>query len=96
MRFSGQFSLDEYELGVLTEIKGFDFYYYNLIRSGRTEETDLHIHMMQLGLPKVIAGFLPSVPAFKHLEVSQLDSIREAHLTRSIAFQLRFMVHKSY
>ena len=48
MRFSRQFSLDEYELGVLTAIKEFDFYYYNLIRSGRTEETDLHIHMMRL------------------------------------------------
>ena len=68
--FSAQFSLDNYGLGMLTAIKEFDYYYYNFIRNERTEETELHMHLMQLGLPKVIAGILSSIPSFEYPEVT--------------------------
>jgi hypothetical protein len=53
-------------LGMLTAIKEFDYYYYNYIRHEQTEETDIHVHLMQLGLPKLITGVLSAVPAFEY------------------------------
>tara|TARA_E500000318_G_scaffold109198_1_gene121650 strand:- start:126 stop:1841 length:1716 start_codon:yes stop_codon:yes gene_type:complete len=68
--FSDQVALDKYGLGMLTAIKEFDYYYYNFIRNERTEDTDLHMHLMQLGLPKLIAGILSSIPSFQYPEVT--------------------------
>lgn len=53
-------------LRMVTAIKEFDYYYYNYIRHEQTEETDVHMHLMQLGLPKLIAGVLSAVPTFKY------------------------------
>ena len=53
-------------LGMLTAIKEFDYYYYNYIRHEQTEETDVHMHLMQLGIPKLIAGVLSAVPTFEY------------------------------
>lgn len=53
-------------LGMLTAIKEFDYYYYNYIRHEQTEETDVHMHLLQLGLPKLISGVLSAVPAFEY------------------------------
>jgi hypothetical protein len=55
---------DEIGLRLLTAIKEFDWYYYNYIRSEPTEDADVHMHLLQLGLPKVIAGVLHGVPKF--------------------------------
>lgn len=55
---------DEIGLRLLTAIKEFDWYYYNYIRSEATEDLDVHMHLLQLGLPKVIAGILHGVPKF--------------------------------
>jgi hypothetical protein len=65
-RLIERLTLDDVGLGLLTAIKEFDFYYYNFIRNERTEETDLHMHLMQLGLPRLIAGVLTAVPVFRY------------------------------
>lgn len=55
---------DNAGIGMLTAIKEFDYYYYNYIRKEQTEETDVHMHLLQLGLPKLIAAVLSAVPSF--------------------------------
>lgn len=59
-----QLEHDSAGIGLLTAIKEFDYYYYNYIRNEETEETALHMHVLQLGLPKLIAGVLSAVPSF--------------------------------
>ena len=58
--------LDETGAGLITAIKEFDHYYYNLVRHERSEETDHHFHIMQLGLPRLIAGILVTIPRFRY------------------------------
>ena len=58
--------LDETGAGLITAIKEFDHYYYNLVRHERSEETDHHFHIMQLGLPRLIAGILVKIPRFRY------------------------------
>ena len=57
--------LDEMGVGLITAIKEFDHYYYNLVRHERLEEADHHFHLMQLGLPRLIAGVLETIPRFR-------------------------------
>jgi len=65
-RAFGQLSLDTVGLGFITAIKEFDYYYYNFLRNERTEDTDLHMHILQLGLPRLVAGVLAAIPEFQH------------------------------
>ena len=58
--------LDETGAGLITAIKEFDHYYHNLVRHDRSEETERHFHIMQLGLPRLIAGILASIPRFRY------------------------------
>ena len=58
--------LDEMGVGLITAIKEFDHYYHNLVRHERLEEADHHFHLMQLGLPRLIAGVLETIPRFRY------------------------------
>ena len=58
--------LDEAGVGLITAIKEFDHCYYNLVRHERSEETDHIFHIMQLGLPRLIAGILVAIPRFRY------------------------------
>lgn len=64
--FVRQSGLDEIGLGLLTAIKEFDFYYYNLVRNDADDESAHHFHIMQLGLPRLISAVLKSVARFKY------------------------------
>ncbi|TGR23328.1 MULTISPECIES: hypothetical protein [unclassified Mesorhizobium] len=55
---------DNAGIGMLTAIKEFDYYYYNYSRKEQTEATDVHMHLLQMGLPKVITAVLSAVPCF--------------------------------
>lgn len=46
--FLDQLKDDELGLRMLTAIKEFDWYYYNYIRHEHTEDTDAHMHVLQL------------------------------------------------
>ena len=59
-----QIERDDAGIGMLTVIKEFDYYYYNYVRNEQTEETDVHMHLLQLGLPKLITAVLSAVPTF--------------------------------
>ncbi len=65
-RLSRMVSEDELGVGFLTAIKEFDFYRYNYIRHRSTEETDLHFHLLQLGMPRLITAILSRVPQFPY------------------------------
>ena len=58
--------LDEAGAGMITAIKEFDHCYYNLVRHERSEETDHIFHIMQLGLPRLVAGILVAIPRFRY------------------------------
>lgn len=58
--------LDEAGEGLITAIKEFDNYYYNLVRHERSEEADHCFHIMQLGLPRLIVGIFAEIPRFKY------------------------------
>jgi hypothetical protein len=61
-----QCSIDHIGLGLLTAIKEFGYYYYNLVRHEADDETAHHFQIMRLGLPRVISAVLGSIPCFKH------------------------------
>ena len=65
-KFITKIQLDKTGAGLITAIKEFDHYYYNLVRHERSEETDHHFHIMQLGLPRLIAGTLETIPRFRY------------------------------
>ncbi len=65
-----QIERDNAGLGMMTAIKEYDYYYYNYVRNDQTEETDLHMHMLQLGLPKLISAVLSAVPSFNYPTVT--------------------------
>ena len=65
-KFIAKMQLDEAGAGLITAIKEFDHYYYNLVRHERSEEIDQHFHIMQLGLPRLIAGILVAIPRFRY------------------------------
>lgn len=52
-------------LGLLTALKEFDFYFYNLVRGEHSETTQEHFYFMRLGLPRMIERLLESVPRFR-------------------------------
>jgi hypothetical protein len=60
--FLTELKLDEGGLGMLTAIKEFDFYLWNYHRHERTDDTEQHVFMLRLGLPKLIAGILGQIP----------------------------------
>ena len=60
----------EIGLGLLTAIKEFDFFYHNLVRNDRDDEAEDKFQLMQLGLPRLIAAVLGSVPRFRHPTVT--------------------------
>ena len=58
--------LDEAGAGLITAIKEFDHCYYNLVRHERSQEIDHIFHIMQLGLPRLIAGILVAILRFRY------------------------------
>ena len=66
VKLVAKIQLDKTGAGLITAIKEFDHYYYNLVRRERSEETDHHFHIMQLGLPRLIAGTLETIPRFRY------------------------------
>lgn len=65
-KFIAEMQLDDIGVGLITAIKEFDHYYYNLVRHERSDETGHHFHIMQLGLPRLIAGILSTIPQFRY------------------------------
>lgn len=65
-KFIATMRLDRAGAGLITAIKEFDHCYYNLVRHERSEETDHIFHIMQLGLPRLIAGILLAIPRFTY------------------------------
>lgn len=65
-RIDQDVGLDHVGVLLLTAIKEFDFYYYNYVRNEQSDETDQHMYLIQLGLPKLISRILSAVPAFKY------------------------------
>jgi hypothetical protein len=61
-----EIAADNFGAGLLTALKEFDFYHYNLVRSGQSDETSLHFHMLQFGLPRLIAEIFSRIPAFRY------------------------------
>jgi hypothetical protein len=61
---------DNAGLGMLTAIKEFDFYCYNYVRNEQTEDTDIHVHLLQLGLPKLVTAVLSAHASFIHPTVT--------------------------
>ena len=56
---------DSLGLGMLTAIKEFDFYFYNLVRNAESETTQEHFYLMRLGLPRMLEKLLSNVPRFR-------------------------------
>ena len=51
---------------LITAIKEFDHYYYNLLGRDQSQQTGHPFHIMQLGLPRLIVGTLGAIPRFKY------------------------------
>ena len=65
-KFIAEMQLDDIGVGLITAIKEFDHYYYHLVRHERSDGTDHHFHIMQLGLPRLIVGILVTIPRFRY------------------------------
>ncbi|RXT18743.1 hypothetical protein B5P46_28015 [Rhizobium leguminosarum] len=57
---------DQVGLGLITALKEFDYYHYNLVRNERADDADLHFNVLRLGLPRTIKEILSRVPFFKY------------------------------
>ena len=67
-RFKVSFEHDQDGLLILTAVREMDCLYYNLIRSERTEDSELQkqMHLMRLALPRIVTDALSAIPAFRH------------------------------
>jgi len=61
---------DRLGIGLLTALKEFDYYHYNVTRQENTDTTDLHFHVLRLGLPRTVSEVLSRVPAFAYPEAT--------------------------
>jgi len=65
-RFSETLKRDSLGVGFLTAIKELISITTTISANERTSETDLHFHLLQLGIPRVVAGILASVQKFTY------------------------------
>lgn len=61
-----QGSDDQLGVGLLTAIKEFDYYHYNLVRHAPDDEAAHHFQLLRLGLPRLVASVLRAVPKFRY------------------------------
>lgn len=64
--FAKSLALDEAGVGLITAIKEFDYYYYNMVRHNPADETEDHFQIIRLGLPRLIAGVFAAIPRFRY------------------------------
>lgn len=68
--FAEKLKLDNTGVGLITAIKEFDCYYFNLVRHERSDDSEHQFQIMRLGLPRLIAGVLSGVPQFRYTTVT--------------------------
>lgn len=64
--FLSHLTKDRLGIGLLTAIKEFDHYFFHRTRNPASEESEDLFHIMRMGLPSVVSGYLGLVPEFIH------------------------------